>query len=317
MRDELYHYGVLGQKWGVRRYQNIDGTLTEAGKAHRAKYVAKEKARVDRQHDKWERRYQKQADKAAKRGDSATQKEYLNKIKDSQKSRKRTKDYIDNMSWQQIQADEAADRAGVARIAKTAAAVGTAAALGGGLYGIGRVGFSAASAALRGLDIDALGATAMKYADLGIRAYINIRSWVMGTAIDQMATNLNTPMAKEIGTKFGSAAGTIASAAGQAASPGVTAGANYLAGATQKALADSGDLLARGATSSATAFSGSIGRAGTTVGNGVSTGGTSLARHLTTSGEEIATAILANSLSNVVASSPEALSYAQYLTQYS
>lgn len=29
--NELYHYGIPGQKWGVRRYQNKDGTLTKAG----------------------------------------------------------------------------------------------------------------------------------------------------------------------------------------------------------------------------------------------------------------------------------------------
>lgn len=32
MSNELYHHGIKGQRWGVRRYQNQDGTLTAAGK---------------------------------------------------------------------------------------------------------------------------------------------------------------------------------------------------------------------------------------------------------------------------------------------
>lgn len=32
METELYHYGVKGQKWGVRRYRNKNGSLTSAGK---------------------------------------------------------------------------------------------------------------------------------------------------------------------------------------------------------------------------------------------------------------------------------------------
>lgn len=39
--SELYHHGVKGMKWGVRRYQNADGSLTEAGKKRAAKLSEK------------------------------------------------------------------------------------------------------------------------------------------------------------------------------------------------------------------------------------------------------------------------------------
>lgn len=42
MDNELTHHGILGMKWGVRRFQNSDGSLTQAGKR-----------RTDRRESKW------------------------------------------------------------------------------------------------------------------------------------------------------------------------------------------------------------------------------------------------------------------------
>lgn len=48
MEYELYHWGVRGMKWGIRRYQNKDGTLTPAGKKRYNKEMEKlkEEAKV-------------------------------------------------------------------------------------------------------------------------------------------------------------------------------------------------------------------------------------------------------------------------------
>ena len=46
--NELYHYGKKGQKWGVRRYQNADGTLTDAG---RKRYARDAKGKGYRDYD--------------------------------------------------------------------------------------------------------------------------------------------------------------------------------------------------------------------------------------------------------------------------
>lgn len=48
MSDYLAHHGILGQKWGVRRFQNEDGTYTEAGKERYGKNVPEGKTRYGR-----------------------------------------------------------------------------------------------------------------------------------------------------------------------------------------------------------------------------------------------------------------------------
>lgn len=81
-RDHLAHHGIEGQKWGVRRYQNEDGTLTEEGKARYYKHYqeAEEKAEEDIQ------RAQSQLADIAENGwnaRSAFSKKFVNQLADS------------------------------------------------------------------------------------------------------------------------------------------------------------------------------------------------------------------------------------------
>lgn len=43
MSNELYHHGILGMKWGIRRFQKSDGSLTSAGKNRYSKDYKKSK----------------------------------------------------------------------------------------------------------------------------------------------------------------------------------------------------------------------------------------------------------------------------------
>lgn len=46
--DELYHHGIKGQRWGVRRYQNADGSLTDAGQQRYNKIRSRELGKLEK-----------------------------------------------------------------------------------------------------------------------------------------------------------------------------------------------------------------------------------------------------------------------------
>lgn len=73
--SELYHYGIKGMHWGIRRYQNPDGTLTELGKKH-----------YDQEVDVIKNQYNKNIAKSEKKISKAN--EYLKLDKNIQKDKK-------------------------------------------------------------------------------------------------------------------------------------------------------------------------------------------------------------------------------------
>lgn len=93
-QNYLAHYGIRGQKWGVRRFQNADGSLTSEGKKRaRAEYKADNKA-------------------AFEKGRAATDYEYAARYSDRQVARaqKRYDKKLDSKSLERLNYEKATNR---------------------------------------------------------------------------------------------------------------------------------------------------------------------------------------------------------------
>ena len=81
--DYIQHYGILGQKWGVRRYQNKDGTLTPAGKRRLASLDA-EREKLESKRKELDKKYYRVTGKSFDNESKVPEKRKISDISDDE-----------------------------------------------------------------------------------------------------------------------------------------------------------------------------------------------------------------------------------------
>lgn len=215
--NDLYlkHHGILGQKWGVRRYQNLDGSLTEEGKARRQKYIDKQIKENNKYYEGYKKKYQKKADESTGR----TKKKYLDMYKSAEESRQRVNEYLRSMSYDQVVANQKADRDAKLKAIGLGTALATSAAATAGIAAVAPGTIATGIAFAKSLDYVALGNMAADTVEKGIRMYARARGWAIGIALDE---GLNTALSKvdidpNNAERLGKALGEASKVAGNAA----------------------------------------------------------------------------------------------------
>lgn len=96
--DELYHHGIKGQRWGFRRWQNEDGSLTEAGRRHydvqdRRSDASVKVAKEQTKQAKIQAKMYQKAQKAQQKADTKAQKVQAKEDRKNLKTQKQIEKY--------------------------------------------------------------------------------------------------------------------------------------------------------------------------------------------------------------------------------
>lgn len=234
--DFLCHHGILGMKWGIRRYQNydgtliksgsatrrktkytnIDGSLNERGKIHSQAYINKELAKNEKYYNKHIKKYEKLAEKY--KDDPEMKKKFEAMKEDAIRTKNSVDESIKAMGIDEIMSNEHEAKIKALKVAGAIAA-GAAIASGAGLSVAGisnaiKNSSDGVKAAIKNFNPQApmdtvidivnttpIGREAEKVAQTAIRTYSDARAYVAAIYLDQTCKRLkNSGVTTEIGS---------------------------------------------------------------------------------------------------------------------